>query len=117
MLWTNIDRLARKIDFVQEKHLKIGYFCVHESGLPDFGRTWTQNGWQQVNFRPTPENLEVWRFRIERTRARYIFVCGCTEIWEKIESFGKTLRTENIRRENFWSQYPRNPYALRIQKI
>ena len=26
------------------KHLKIGYFCVHESGLPDFGRTWTQNG-------------------------------------------------------------------------
>ena len=23
--------------------LKIGYFGVHESGLPDFGRTWTPN--------------------------------------------------------------------------
>ena len=34
-----IDRLARKIDFVQKKHLKNGYFCVHELELPDFGRT------------------------------------------------------------------------------
>ena len=29
-----IDRLARKIDFVQKKNLKIGYFDVHESELP-----------------------------------------------------------------------------------
>ena len=26
-----------------KKHLKNGYFCVHESELPDFGRTWTPN--------------------------------------------------------------------------
>ena len=29
-----IDRLARNIDFVQKKNLKIGYFDVHESELP-----------------------------------------------------------------------------------
>ena len=35
MLQATIDRLARKIDFVQKKHLKIGYFGGHESGLPE----------------------------------------------------------------------------------
>ena len=39
--------------------LKIGYFGVHESGLPDFGRTWTPNSWHQVNFWGTPENFGV----------------------------------------------------------
>ena len=34
MLYAKIDCLARKIE-----HLKIGYSCVHESGLPDFGRS------------------------------------------------------------------------------
>ena len=43
MLQVTIDHLARKIYFVQKKHLKISSFGVHESGLPDFGRTWTQN--------------------------------------------------------------------------
>ena len=48
-----------------------------------FGRLGTPNGWHQVNFRPTPENFGVWRFKlamwevvgikIERTRARSIF--------------------------------------------
>ena len=38
------------MDFVQKKNLKNGYFCVHESELPDFGRTWTPNRWHQVNF-------------------------------------------------------------------
>ena len=44
MLKITIDRLARKIDSLQKEHLRIAYFCVHESGLPDFGRTWTPNG-------------------------------------------------------------------------
>ena len=35
---------------MQKKHLKIAYFGGHGSGLPDFGRTWTPNGWHQVNF-------------------------------------------------------------------
>ena len=43
MLQATIDRFARKIDFVQKKHLKNGYFCVHESELPDHGRTWAPN--------------------------------------------------------------------------
>ena len=34
----------------KKKHLKNSYFCVHESELPDFGRTWTLNCWQQVTF-------------------------------------------------------------------
>ena len=62
-LKAKINSLARKIDSLQ-KHVKIGYFCVHFSGLPDFGRPWTANGWQQVNFGPTPENLGVWRFKL-----------------------------------------------------
>ena len=55
MLQVKINRLARKIDFVQKKHLKIA--DLHKSGLPDFGRPWMANGWHQVNFRPTPENF------------------------------------------------------------
>ena len=43
MLKATIDRLARKIDFVQKKHLIFAYFGGHESELPDFGRTWTPN--------------------------------------------------------------------------
>ena len=41
---TTNDRLARKINFVQKKHLKIAYFGGHKSGLPDFGRPWRPNG-------------------------------------------------------------------------
>ena len=40
MLKATIDRLAKKIDFVQ-KTPEIAYFAGHESGLP--GRTWTPN--------------------------------------------------------------------------
>ena len=93
MLLATIDRLARKIDFVQKKHLKVAYFGGHKSGLPDLRRTWMPNGWHQVNFWGTPENFGVWRFKIamwkvggteiERTRARNIFFCQDTEIREK----------------------------------
>ena len=31
--------------FCAKKPLKNGHFCVHESELPDFGRTWTPNPW------------------------------------------------------------------------
>ena len=58
MIQATIDRLARKINFVQ-KHLKNSYFSVHEYELPDFGRTWTPNGWHQVNFWGGPENFGV----------------------------------------------------------
>ena len=44
MLKAKVDRLARKIEFVQQEHLKTGSFGEHESGLPDFGRPWTPNG-------------------------------------------------------------------------
>ena len=43
MLKATNDRLARKISFVQKKHLKNSYFCVHKSDLPDFGRVWMPN--------------------------------------------------------------------------
>ena len=44
MLKAKIDRLARKIDSLQQiTHLKIAYFCGHESGLTDFGRPWMPN--------------------------------------------------------------------------
>ena len=39
MLQAKIDRFARKIDSLQKQYLKNGYFCVHESELPVFGRT------------------------------------------------------------------------------
>ena len=43
MLLATVDRFARKIDFVQKKHLIFAYFGGHESELPDFGKTWTPN--------------------------------------------------------------------------
>ena len=44
MLKAKIDRLAKKIEFcAKKKHLKNGYFCVHESESPDYGRTWVPN--------------------------------------------------------------------------
>ena len=45
--------------FCQKKHLIFAYFGGHESELPDFGRTWTPNGWHQVNFWDGPENFGV----------------------------------------------------------
>ena len=42
-----------------KKHIKKGYFCVQESELPDFGRTWTPNRWHQVNFWADAENFGV----------------------------------------------------------
>ena len=41
-----------------------GYFCVQESELPDFGRTWTSNGWHQVNCLGGPENFGVEHFKL-----------------------------------------------------
>ena len=41
----------------KKKHLKNSYFCVHESELPDFGRTWTPNRWHQINFWGPPKTL------------------------------------------------------------
>ena len=84
MLWAKIDSLARTINSLQRKNItKFAYFGVHESGLPDFRRPWTANGWHQVNLRPTLENLGVWRFnlaiwevggiKIEHTRVQNIF--------------------------------------------
>ena len=59
------DLLARKIGFcATKKHLKNGYFCVQESELPDFGRTWTSNGWHQVNCLGGPENFGVEHFKL-----------------------------------------------------
>ena len=43
----------------KKKRLIFGYFGGHESELPDFGRTWTPNGWHQVNFWGAPENFGV----------------------------------------------------------
>ena len=39
MLQAPIDRFARKIDFVQKKHLIFAFIGGHESELPDFGMT------------------------------------------------------------------------------
>jgi len=96
--------------------LKITYFGGHESGLPDFGRPWTPNVWHLVNFRPTPENFEVCRFKlaiwevggikIERTRAHSIFFRCDTEIGEDVFFVGKTLRSRIFSMGKFLGQVP-----------
>ena len=86
-------------------------FCVHESLLPDFGRPWTANGWNQVNFRPTPENLGVGRLKlvmwevdgikVERTQGRYIFYVCARKLATK-RFFDKTLRTQKFSAGKFF---------------
>ena len=74
----------------KKNHLKIADFEVHESGSPDFGKPWAPNGWQQVNFRSTPENFGVWRFKLAMWEVggikieRNIFLCLRTEIAENV---------------------------------
>ena len=46
MLWSKIDHLAKKA--VLWKNLKMAYFLIYASGLPDFGRLWMSNHWHQV---------------------------------------------------------------------
>ena len=58
MLLEKYYRLARKIDSLQ-KNTSNGYFGGHDSGLPDFGRPWTPNGWHQVNCWGGPENFVI----------------------------------------------------------
>ena len=69
--------------FRPKEHLKMAYFCVHESGLIDVGRLRTPNPLHQAVFSGTPEILRVWRFKwamwkvrgikIERTPLWYFF--------------------------------------------
>ena len=54
-----VGKIARKNQFYAKKRLIFGYFGGHESELPDFGRTWTPNGWHQVNFWGGPESFGV----------------------------------------------------------
>ena len=78
---------------LSKKHLKMAYFCVHESGLPNFGRLWTPNPWHQANFSGTPEILRVWRFnglcersvasKLNTHRFNTFSPRRCTEIGEK----------------------------------
>ena len=80
--------------FAQKKHLKIAFF----GELSDLGRFWTANGWQQVNFRPTPGNVVVWLFKLSmwevggikivRIQARNIFSRRDTEICRKVIFWG-----------------------------
>ena len=44
---------------------------------------------------------EVGGIKIERTRARNIFLCVCTQNGKKVFFFGKTLCTQKFPRENF----------------
>ena len=104
MLKITIDRLARKIDSLQKEHLRIAYFCVHESGLPDFGRTWMPNGWHQVYFWGAPESFGVRRFKLAMwkvggTRARYI-VLVCVHKSD-IPNFGRTWTANSWHQVNF----------------
>ena len=85
--------MDRKLVFVQKKHLKMAYFCLHESGLPDFGRPWTPNRWHQVNF-------SGW--------ALILFPPPCTELVKKIIFLMKPSVPENFQQDFFWGSYPRN---------
>ena len=77
---TQIYQINRQIDsFHNTQHRKIASFCVHESGFPYFGRPWTPNFWHQVNFRSTPENFRVWRFKLA--------------IWKSVSFLGTTQNT------------------------
>ena len=81
-MWHAIDKnwpFGQDNQFCAKKTHQNGYFGVHETGSPDFGRTRTPNGWHQVNFRPTPENFGVWRFKLGMW---HIFLCVCTDIGE-----------------------------------
>ena len=46
--------------------------------------------------------------RFERTQARYIFPCVCTEIREKVIFGVKRFIPKNFQRENFRGWYSRN---------
>ena len=102
---------GRENQFCAKKHLKNGYFCVHESELPDFGRTWTPNRWHQVNFWGGPENFGVLRFRLamwkvggtklERTRDSYIFVMCVHWNSQKVIFWVKRSVPKNFQREIF----------------
>ena len=82
--------------FCAKKRLKIAFFGGHESELPDFGRTWTPNVWHKVNFWDGPERLWNITLQTERTQARYIFYRRDTQIREKSDFCGKTLRTRKF---------------------
>ena len=98
MLSAKIDRLARKMDFLQQKkHLKIAYFGVHESWFPDFGRPWTPNGWHQVN-------LGVWRNIYTHEPQNFFFVV--TQKLVKKCFFGKTLCTQKFSTGTFSGPVP-----------
>ena len=97
---------------LSKKHLKMAYFCVHESGLPNFGRLWTPNPWHQANFSGTPEILRVWRFKwamwkvggikIERTLLWYFFPRPCTKISEKWFFLVKRSLLQNFQGAKFF---------------
>ena len=116
--------MAREIDSLQaKKYIKNGYFCVHKSGLLDFGRPWTPNSWRQVKIWGTSENLGVWRFKlamwevggikIERHEPDTFFLCVCTEIGEKVDLFVKCSVPGNFQQENFGGLVPTE--SLRTQ--
>ena len=100
-----------KINSFQEKHLKIAYFGGYESRLRDFRRPWAPNGWHQVNFRPAPEHLGVWRFKLatwEVGASKWsahepatFFSVGTRKLGKKC-FFGKTLHTRKFSMANFF---------------
>ena len=99
-----------------KKHLKIAYFGGHESELPDFGRTWTPNGWHQVNFWGGPEKfgditLQTnyvdgrWHQNWAHTSPLHLFSV-CTDIREKVIFWVKRSVPKNFQQEIFLGLLP-----------
>ena len=83
--------------FAKEKHLRIAYFGGHQSGLPDFGRSWTPNDWHKVNFRPTPENFRTdsisWNLVVyKHLGTNRFFVTSRADCCEAFECFKRSWR-------------------------
>ena len=81
----------------KKKHLRIAYFGGHESGLPDFGRSWTPNDWHKVNFRPTPENFRTdsisWNLVVyKHLGTNRFFVTSRADCCEAFECFKRSWR-------------------------
>ena len=87
-------------------------FWWTRTGLPDFGRPLTANGWHKANFRFTP-----WKLGGMTIQIRYVGGWW-HQHWAhtSTQHLFSVVTRKFVKKIFFWSQYPRNPHALRIQK-
>ena len=94
-----------------KKHLKMANFCVHESGLPDFGRLWRQTlDTRSTSMVPLKyygndsSNGLCARSVASKLNANYLdtFCLSVHRNWRESDFFGKTLWTRTFSTVIFW---------------